>query len=971
MFYPIVFVLATIITLSYAEKPVQCWEIKNFYNTVRLSNGNHGCCGKPNSTIDSSVDCFPTHTDLPKLSELGLSNRYFNYQDQSWDSMEYGWTPSFTQTANMELNELVAINVPQYRENSTELYYTTTRHAIINKQKKTWGLETAHVIGALERFYRWLSKNGINFVNPIWSARNNEKSPHMFKVNETNELELSNAFVDSSWLYAQYIFESGGSNPPIDPQNDVCPRIPSPDKISGGAIEIYLKPEHTKYGKDPEKCKIIVSFDHDAKVTIYNQVIVHEIPIVKEKISGNHILMKEGSIHLHVESLLVQKYTTEYAAKLLEVHTEFVTKKIDIDMHLATVYIDRNAQEMKRTKFQDSNALLQEESTFAIIKTESARDADCEFCENGASVTVQGTKVPARNVHRTDIFPNYYNGFQFELFGKGYPHGAMYHFWSMNGMFDNGFVSMPSVFSTFSDNTVSISKEHYAGASPYHNTMVSPITDSFGRTGDVRPSDKVLLGPNIMVHEGMHDVQYSTYGAMSLSRGIERSFEMRKLNDTDKKNNSYTSGYFVGFGSEATAIYTELMSDVRMGDLIYQLRGLRYKKWIQAITYGKSLNGSRSFFGGSDDISWPMYVFLGGIFDKDIQFGPFSGDKLRTLIKNLYKHIRGLDDEVLLELGQAIHLVNSYSNNPFTSDNLTRKGIPEYLDKIEPTKILDQVVRESSKEVGKGDHGLSHYFDYVVVGTVLMANKESAPMNLSQYYNEYVFDDEVPLIKSFSKSVKKPDFGKFHQLGEQAFTPNNNPYPKTNLDPYTVARENENNWNKGRIMEEVISGDLMMNMLNEVYKQNGEFEIGKEYKADFPLPQLSAYCFGIGRGFEVTREEIRSANGSALVYPNVNATGEITYVSEPEHYFDIQVLSEECPLCELKGVKYSVFSRGLNSFNGYLGRELKEQDFLKIEMYDRFNKPLICVTNAGPKELTLNIKVVAPPELCPLGLCGS
>jgi len=225
------------------------------------------------------------------------------------------------------------------------------------------------------------------------------------------------------------------------------------------------------------------------------------------------------------------------------------------------------------------------------------------------------------------------------------------------------------------------------------------------------------------------------------------------------------------------------------------------------------------------------------------------------------------------------------------------------------------------------------------------------------------------LIKSFSKSVTKPNFEKFLQLGEQAFTPNNIPYPKTNLDPIAVAKENEYNWNKGRVMEDIISGNIMMNMLNEVYKQNGEFEVDKEYKADFPLPSLSAYCFGIGRGFQSTREEIENVDGGALVYPSVNVTGDITYVSEPEQYFDIQVLSEECPLCELKDVRYSVFSRGLKSFNGYLGKYLKEQDFLRIEEYDKFNKPLICVTNAGPNFLTLNIKVVAPPELCPLGLC--
>ncbi len=411
------------------------------------------------------------------------------------------------------------------------------------------------------------------------------------------------------------------------------------------------------------------------------------------------------------------------------------------------------------------------------------------------------------------------------------------------------------------------------------------------------------------------------------------------------------------------------MSDARIGDLIFQYRGGRYAQWIQAITYGQSLKGSRSFFGRGDHLSWPMYVFLGGIFDKDIPSGPFAGDKFRTLLKNLYKHLRSIDDKILLELGQAIHLVDSYYNNPVTSDILTRPGIPEYLENIEPTKVLDKVVRESSKEVGKGDHGLSHYFDSLVIGTVLMANRDSAPRNLLEKYPEYVFDNEVPFSKSFSKNVKKPDFGKFLQLGEQAFTPNNIPYVETNLDPVTVAYEIEYNWGQGRIMEDVISGNLMMNMLNEIYKQNGEFEVDKEYKADFPLSPLSAYCFGIGRGFQATREEIETADGAGLVYPTVNVTGSITYVSEPEHDFDMKVVSEECPLCELKGVKYSVFNRNMNSFEGYLGRHLKEQDFFKVNDYNKFMNPLVCVTNSGSETLTLHIKVVAPPELCPLGLC--
>lgn len=961
----------------------QCWEVKRLYNSLKLQNGEYGCCGKPNATIDEHSECMSSCEDcssgpkpddnLPELEELGLANRYFDYQDARWYDMDYAWSPSFTQTANMQLNELVAINVPQYREKSQELYTTTTRHAIVSKQSKTWGTEIEHIKGAIERNYNWLSKNGINFNNPIWSARNNEIAPHIYRK-EGSKLKPSIDFIDSSWFYASYTFEKGGSNPAMEAKTDVCPPIPAPEKLEGGTVEIYLKPEYTKKGVMPSTSRLIVSFDFEAPVTQssiggsrYNQVVVHDIPIVSNKTTGDHIVMHEGGLHLHVESLLVQHYTTDVVAELLNTHTEVVTKKIDIDLELASVYIDRSKQTMHRTLFQHANALLQEESSVASFKIESHTEADCPLCDNVPTIITKGTHVPARNIHKTDILPEYYNGVQFELFGKGYPHGANYQFWSINGMFDNGFVTFPSVFSTFADNLVTNPDEYYAGAGSYQNVLVSAVSDSFGRSGNVQPSDKILLGPDIMVNQGMHDVQYSTYGAlMGHSRKKDERSEGLRRESTETTPVSYTRDYFTGFGSEATAIYAELMSDSRIGDLIFQQRGELYGKWIQSITYGNSLKGTQGFFGRGDYIAWPMYVFLGSLFDQNIPKGPFAGDKLRTLMKNLYAHMRSIDNNVLKELGQSIHLLDSYQHNPIGEKLLKSEGVPEYLKEIEPLNILDQVVKTSSMEVGLGDHGLSSYFDQLVLGTVLMTNKGTAPTNLLSHYPGYCYDNEVPFSKVFANSTEKPLFGDFLQIAEQAFTPNNIPYDDTNLTPFIVAVENEKNWDRGRVMEKVIRGELMMNLLNKLHEQNGEFEPEKEYRADFPLKPMSAYCFGIGRGFQATREEV---DAGGLVYPPVKTTLDITYLSEKEASFDMKVVSEECPLCELKGVKYSIFSRTMTSFDGFLGKDLKEQDYMTFKDYLEYEMPQVCVTNSGPDDLILHVKAVAPLEICPLGLC--
>ena len=955
----------------------QCWEVKRLYNSLKLQNGDYGCCGKPNATIDEHSECTTSCENCPSLEELGYANRYFNYQDSSWSNMDLNWKPSFTQTANMQINDLYSVNVPQYRENSKELYTTTTHHAVISKQLKTWGTDIEHIKGAIERNFNWLSKNGINFNNPLWSARNNDLAPHIFRLNSTQKdhaLVASNDFVDSSWLYASYTFESGGSNPLMEGEPNVCPPVPAPEKLEGGTVEIYLKPEYSKKGVMPTRCKLIISFYSDSPVTQssiggarYNQVIVHDIPIVTNKTSGNQIVMSDGSIHLHVESLLVQHYKTDVIAELLDTHTEIITKHIDIDIELASVYIDRKKQTMHRTLFQNSNALIQEESTHASFKVEIQKQADCQICDKVPTVVKKGTRVPSRNVHKTDIYPEYYNGVQFELFGKGYPHGTNYNFWSVNGMFDNGFTSFPSVFSTFADNLVTNEKELYAGAGSYLNVLTSPVSDSFGRNGNVKPSDKVLLGPDIMVNEGLNYVQYSTYGAlMGHSRKRDERSEGLRKNSTQTTPVSHTRDYFTGFGSEATAIYAELMSDSRVGDLLFQQRGDLYSQWIQGITYGQSLKGTQGFFGRGDYMSWPMYVFLGSLFDKDIPKGPYAGDKLRTLIKNLYAYMRSIDNDVLKELGQYIHLLDSYEHNPITQDLLSSEGIPEYLQEIEPFNILDKVVKTTSNEVGLGDNGLSEYFDQLVVGTVLMANKESAPQKLLYNYSNYCYDDEVPFSKVFSNSVETPKFDNFLQLAEQAFSPNNIPFEETNLTPHMVAVESENNWKRGRIMEKVISGELMMNLLNKLHEDNGEFEPEKEYSTVFPLKSMSAYCFGIGRGFQATKEEIEAGG---LVYPPITSTAEIQYLSEKETHFDMKVMSEECPLCELKGVKYSVFSRTMSGFEGYLGKELIKQDYVKIEDYDDWEMPQVCITNSGSDTLVLHMKAVAPLEICPLGLC--
>jgi len=964
----------------------QCWEVKRLYNSLKLANGDIGCCGKPNATVDEHEQCIekPKNDSLPLLNELGLANRYFDYQDQKWENMDYDWSPSFSQTANMEINKLVSINIPQYREdiqdendplykkNDQELYYTTTRHAVISKQQKTWGLETEHIEGAIEKNYNWLSKNGINFNNPIWSSRNNENEPHIYSLDPLGELEVSPDFVDSSWFYSSYTFEKNGSNPRIEAQNDVCPPIPSPEKLEGATVQIYLKPEYTKKGQLPKKCKIIVSYnleDHvtstQRKANYYNQVIVHEIPIVNKPSSKNSVQISNGTIHLHVENLLVQKYTTQKLADLFGVHLESIHKSIDLDMQLSTVYIDRTTQTMKRVMFSEANALLQEESTFSEIKTYTTKEADCEICDNKATISVYGTKLPARNVHKTEILPKYYNGIQFELFGKGYPHGAIYHFWSVNGMFDNGFVSVPSIFSSFSDNLESIPTEHYALASPYHNNMISPVIDSFNRNGKLGPDSKILLGPDIMIHSSMHDIQYSTYGSlMGLTpTNDERSMELRRKNKEEFLI-PYTRGYFAGYGTEATAIYAELMSDSRIGDLIFQYRGNRYKDWTDSITSGKPLNGSIGYFGKGDYMSWPMYVFLGSLFDKNIEKGPFAGDKLRTLLKNLYKHLRNLDDKFMKKIGQSVQMLNSYSNNPIVEGFFEKNGIPEYLDSIEPTKILNKVVYESSIEAGLGEHDISDYFDQLVIATVLMANKNKNPSKLCDKYPGYCFDNEVPFINAFSKNSSKPNHGEFLQLAEQAFSPTNIPFEDTNLTPEHVAKEGETHWENGRVMEEIITGRTMMNMLNQLYEQNGEFEVGKEYKAFFQLDSLSSYCFGVGRGFQVTPE---SSELVSQVYPATNRKSE--YVSEAETTFDVKVVSEECPLCELKKVKYSLFERTLETFNGVLGVHVKEQDYFTVKGYESYSLPVFCVTNSGPEKLFLHLKAIAPLEICPFGLC--
>lgn len=933
---------------------VQCNAVKSLYQS-------NDCCDNPDGSF--SVDgCGPDVT-LPALSELGLANRYYDYQDLSWGAMDYDWTPSFTQTANMEVNELFAVEVPQfYDANHTALYTTTTRHVIVCKQLKSWGLNTEHVRGALERYYNWLGKNGIGYVNPMWYARNHPDAPHIFKEDANGTLVPADTRVDSSWLYAKYTLESGGDNPPVGPNIS---------KAEGFDVEIYLKFPYVAQNGFPSTCDVIVYYANGWMTgtglsSAYPQVVVHSLPVSTSPLAGNHVQVGEdGKVHIQMTDALAQRYDTARVAQILGISPDSIERRVSVSLHLASVHIDRSKQTMVRVDGPKANAMLQELDTFA----------DLTFHTSVNGVTeITGTRVPARNVRDLARFPAYYNGFQFELFGKGFPHGAMYHFWSLNGMYDNGFVSMPIIMSRFSDNLHTTTEEYNAGAAIYHNNMNSAIADSYGRSGGVRPTDKIMLNPDIMVHEGMHDIQMSTYMAvMGLSRckrSDDITAEKRRRHSTtsrrleeDDHDHPHAPGYFTGWGSEATAIYTEMMTDNRMGDLMFQYRGPRYAQWIDGITSGVPLKGGRYFFTRGDYQSWGMYVFLGSKFDTILTSGPFAGDKKRVMFSHLHRRLRRVDKQIMQNLGQEVALLSSYQSNDLTDDLLSRPGIPEFLATIEPTKVLDEVVRAASLEAHGTETTLAALFHPLVVGTVLMANPSTAPAGLCDTHPLYCFDDEVPFDVVYAKKTPEPPFSDFLQIAEQAFTTDNNPFPDGRLDPTWVAYENQYNWQQGRVMEEIISGARSPNLLTHVASLvTGNFTPGESYTVSMPLKELSAYCFGINRGLELIGTDEEDTSGAGLTYPNPPA-GERTIVSVPETQFTYTVTCDgACPHPE--HLHASIFARSHTSFEGTLGQSISIGTPVVVHEYSSMpNVAMYCISNAVGGDASLHVTVTAPAAL--------